>query len=172
MAEKELTIAQALRKIKDLKGKIARHSQNAQASVTHKTKDEPAYAFGAEWEKATTLVDEMIDLQTRVGTANAGTTFDYEGKRRSLLWCTKKLAELKGAIAWHQGLQVRAKGKTTEDEMQWQRVAGGGAEHVRAEVEYTCHLPEAERAARVQALEQKFAELNDLVETMNHRTAI
>lgn len=172
MGEKELTIAQALRKIKDIKGKTARHSQNAMANVTHKTKDEPAYSFGAEWEKATALVDEMLDLQTRVALANGRTTIDYEGRPRTLVWCTKKLAELKGAIAWHQGLQVRAKGKSTEEELQWQRVQGGSAEHVHVAVEYTCHLPEAERAARVQSLEQKFAELNDLVETMNHRTAV
>ncbi len=170
--EKELTISQALRKIKDLKGKIARHSQNATASVTHKTKDAPAYAFGAEWEKATILVDEMLDLQTCVAIANAKSTIDYEGKTRTLVWATKKLAEIKGAITWHSGLNVRAQEKTTEEELEWVHKPGLGSEHVRVSVEFTCHLPEAERSARIQALETKFVELNDLVETMNHCTAV
>jgi len=172
MAEKELTISQALRKIKDLKGKIARHSQNATSCVTHRTDDPPAYQFGAEWEKATVLVDEMLDLQTRVALANAGATFDYDGKTRTLTWATRKLVEIKGAIAWHQGLVVRAREKTTEESYDWVHKVGGGPERVRVAVEHTCHLPEAERAARVQALENKFVELNDLVETMNHRTVV
>lgn len=170
--EKELTISQALRKIKDLKGKIARHSQNATSNVTHKTKDQPAYVFGAEWEKAAVLVDEMLDLQTRVAIANAKTTIDYEGKTRTLVWCTKKLAEIKGAITWHTALHVRAQEKTTEEELEWVQRAGSGPEHVRVAVEFTCHLPEAEKSARIQAFETKFVELNDLVETMNHRTPV
>jgi len=167
--EKELTISRALRKIKDLKGKIARHSQNATASVTHKTKDVPAYVFGAEWEKATVLVEEMMDLQTRVAIANAKTTIDYEGKTRTLVWCTKKLTEIKGAITWHGALHVRAQEKTTDEVLEWSSKAN---EHVNVAVEFTCHLPEAEKAARIQALEEKFVDLNDLVETMNHRTLV
>jgi hypothetical protein len=170
--EKELTISQALRKIKDLKGKIARHSQNATTSVTHRTDSPPAYSFGAEWEKATALVDEMLDVQTRVAIANAKSTFDYEGKTRTLVWATKKLVEIKGAIAWHSGLDVRAHEKTTDESFDWVQKVGGGAERVRVSVEYACHLPEAEKSARIQALETKFVELNDFVETMNHRTTV
>jgi hypothetical protein len=170
-SEKEITIAQALRKIKDLKGRIARHSANAMTSVTHKTSAPPAYSFGTEWEQATSLVDEMLDFQTRVALANAKTTVDYEGKSRSLTWCTKKLAEIKGAITWHNGLQVRAQKATTEEEYEW-APGSAGAGRVRVETEYTCHLPEAERAARVRSLETKFMELNDIVESINHRTGV
>jgi hypothetical protein len=170
--EKELTISQALRRIKDLKGRIARHSQNATACVTHRADDMPAYQFGAEWEKATALVDEMLDLQTRVALANAKATIDYEGRTRTLVWCTKKLVEIKGAIAWHQGLVVRAHEKTTEESFDWVQKVGGGPERVRVSVEYACHLPEAAKAERIQALESKFVELNDFVETMNHRTTV
>jgi hypothetical protein len=169
MGEKEITIAQALRKIKDLKGRIARHSANAMTSVTHKTNAPPAYAFGAEWEQASLLVEEMLELQTRIAIANSKTTVDYEGKSRSLTWCTKKLAEIKGAIAWHNGLQVRAQKTTIEEEFEW---APGASSRARVATEYTCHLPEAERAACVRGLETKFIDLNDLVETENHRTRI
>lgn len=167
--EKEITIAQALRKIKDLKGRIARHSQNAMASVTYKSSSPPAYSFGTEWEQASALVGEMLDLQTRVALANSKTTVDYEGKSRSLTWCTKKLAEIKGAITWHNGLQVKAQKTTTEEEFEW---APGASSRARVATEYTCHLPEAERAALVRALETKFMELNDIVETINHRTGV
>ena len=175
MADKELTIAQALRRIKEIKGKVATHARNAQASVTHKTAQPPAYVFNMEWEKATALTEEMIDLQARVSAANCRTTVDFEGKTRSLSWCTKKLAEIKGAIAWHEALQpmVRAQDKTIEKDYAWTaRPGAGGAEHVLVETEWMCHLPEAKRAARVEQLQQKFAELNDLVETQNHRVTV
>jgi len=172
MAEKELTIAQALRRVKDIKGKIAKHTHNAQACVSHRSKDAPAYAFGHEMEQAESLVAEMIDLQTRIGVANAQTAFDYEGKRRTLLWSTKKLAEIKGAIALHEGFVVRAQDKTLEEEFEWVRKEDGSSAHVKVATEWTCHLPEAKRAERVAALQAKFAELNDLVETMNHRTTV
>jgi hypothetical protein len=173
-AEKELTIAQALRRIKDIKGKVALHAKNAHASVTHKTESPPAYVFSAEWEKATSLTEEMIDLQARVSAANCRTMIDYEGKTRSLSWCTKKLAEIKGAIAWHETLasMVRAQEKTTEKEYAWVPRSGGSAEHTLVSTEWTCHLPEGKRAARVEELQAKFAELNDLVETQNHRVVV
>ena len=170
--EKELTIAQALRKIKELKGKLAKHSANAAACVTHKTKQVPAYGFSAEVEVASVVVDEMLDLQTRVAVANAKTTIDWAGKPRPLAWATKKLAETKAAISWHQNLNVRAQAKTSEEEFDYVRNANGVAEHVRVETEFTCHLPEVEKAARIQKLETQFADLNDLVETMNHRTLV
>lgn len=166
---KELTIAQALRRIKDIKGRVAKHGHNAQASVTHRTDNPPAYAFSAEWEKATVLVDEMIDLQTRVSIANSRTTVSWEGQTRTLTWCTKRLAEIKGAIAWHEGLTVRAQEKTTEETYDW---TPGQSARVRVEVEYTCHLPEQKRDERVRALQDKFNDLNDVVERMNHRTEV
>jgi len=169
---KELTIAQALRKVKDLKGKVSKHNANASANVTHKTKNSPAFAFGAEAEAAALAVEEMIDLQTRIAVANAKTTVDVAGKTRVLAWCTKKLAEIKGAIAWHASLGVRAQEKTTEEELEWVHQSGSGPEHVRVITEYTCHLPEAARATRIQKLEAEFAELNDIVETINHRTPV
>ena len=171
MAEsKELTIAQALRRIKDIKGKVAKHGHNAQVSVTHKTKDPPAFSFGAEWEKATGLVDEMIELQTRVAIANSKTFVDWDGRPRPLTWCTKRLAEIKGAITWYEALQVRAQRTTVDDSYEWTEGAPGG--RVRVQTEYTCHLPEADRATRVEVLQTKFAELNDLVERENHKTAV
>ncbi len=169
---KELTIAQALRRVKDLKGKVAKHNANALANVTHKTKNVPAFTFSIEVEASNAIVDEMIDLQTRISVANAKTTVDVGGKTRVLAWCTKKLAEIKGAIAWYASLGVRAQEKTTEEELEWVHQAGSGPEHVRVITEYTCHLPEAARAARVQKLEAEFAELNDIVETINHRTPV
>lgn len=169
---KELTIAQALRRVKDLKGKVAKHNTNASMNVTHKTKNSPAFAFGAEAEAAAVAVEEMIDLQTRIAVANAKTMVDVAGKTRVLSWCTKKLAEIKGAIAWYASLGIRAQDKTTEEELEWVHQAGSGPEHVRVSTEYTCHLPEAARAACIQKLETEFAELNDVVETINHRTFV
>lgn len=172
MAEKELTIAQALRRVKDIKGKVAKHVANAQGSVTHKTKDAPAYAWGDEMRSAETLVEEMIDLQTRIGIANATTSFDYEGKTRTLLWCTKKLAEIKGAIALTENFSVKAHDKTSEEEFEYVRKEDGTLAHAKVSTEWTCHLPEAQRANRVRLLQEKFAALNDLVETTNHRTIV
>src|SRR5208337_3023218 len=112
--EKELTISQALRKIKTIKGKIAKHSANAMGSVTHRSDSRPAYSFENEWEIARSCVDELLEIQTRVAIANAKTTIDFKGKTRTLAWCTRKLIEIKGAIAWYSGLSVRAQDKTVE----------------------------------------------------------
>jgi hypothetical protein len=169
MAEKELTISQALRKIKEIKGKVARHSTNAMTSVTHKTESPPAYGFEAEWEKAHSYVEELLEIQSRVAIANAKTTLDYEGKTRTLVWCTKKLVEIKGSIAWYTGLAVRAHAETIEQEYNYDSAAHG---QVRVATMYTCHLPEAKKAECIQALETKFADLNDIVENINHRTLV
>ena len=166
---REMTIAQALRRIKDIKGRVARHSSNAQQSVTHESSSPPAFDFATEWKTATELVDEMIDLQTRVAVANARTLVSWEGRQVPLAWCTKRLAEIKGAIAWHEALVVRAHEKTTDESYDW---APGAAGRVRIAKEFTCHLPEARRAEAVRALQDKFNDLNDQVEKTNHRTNV
>lgn len=166
-SEKELTISQALRKIKTLKGKIAKHSANAMTNVTHRTDNAPAYSFENEWEIARGFVDELLEVQARVAIANAKTMIDFKGKTRSLAWCTKKLIEIKGAIAWYSSLSVRAQEKTVEQSYEY-----GGATRERVTIEHTCHLPEAKRAECIQALEAEFGDLNDLVENINHRTLI
>lgn len=165
----EMTIAQALRRIKDIKGRVAKHSLNAQQSVTYENQNPPAFDFATEWEKATLLVSEMIDLQTRIAVANARTMVSWEGRQVPLVWCTKRLAEIKGAIAWHEGLIVRAHEKTTEESYDW---APGAAGRVRVAKEFTCRLPEARRAEVIRALQDKFNDLNDQVEKTNHRTNV
>lgn len=173
MVDSKLTVAQALRRIKDLKGRVGASVRNAQMSVTHRTLAAPAYSFHEEWEKAQQLVGELLDLQERLAITNAITLVDVGGGRqRSLAWACKKLAEIKGAIALFEALGVKAAEKTTEVEGGGWAPGGLSGASNRVEVEYTCHLPERKRAAAVEALRASFAELNDVVETTNHRTYV
>ena len=172
MPDTTMTIAQALRRIKDLKGQVGLHVRNAQQSVTHVTLAAPAYSFSEEWEKAQQKVGELLDLQERLAIANATTMIPGLGRGgsgRSLSWATKKLAEIKGAIALFEGLPVRAQEKTVEVREAWSPAASASAAR---EIEYTCHLPEKKRAEAVERMRADFSTLNDLVETYNHRTFI
>jgi|SRR5208337_4548956 len=162
-----LTISQALRRIKKLKGQIGEHRQRAQNSVTHLADQQPAYLFTTCREQAAVALEEMLKLQTAIAQANAKTIIDWDSKNIPLALAVRTLRELAAEIDWVKKLPVKAQDKTVETEREHD-----GEKWVNIAKQFTCHLPEAKRADMAAELQDRFDKLNDIVETTNHKTAI
>lgn len=165
-----LTISQALRRIKKLQGQVAEQRQRASGSVTHLAEQEPAYKFSVSREHAALTTTELLKLQTAVAVANATTKIDVGASGiQPLAFAVRKLRELAGEIAWAKALTIKAQSKTVEVERGYDDDSG---KFVNVTKQYVCDLPEAKRANLVADLQEQFDKLNDAVETIDHKTLI
>ncbi len=167
----ELTISQAIRKVNDIKGRLAKNQANASSSVLYLIKDPPAYSFKTELESAENHGRELLRLQTAIAVANAKTHVEFDGKKVLLAYAVRRLEEIKGQIKWYGELVVSNQAKKVDETMDYAEV-NGIMQRVKVEREWKCELPEADRAKIVQKLQDEFNRLNDQVETVNHRTSI
>lgn len=163
----ELTISQALRKVKKLKGQIAECRTRAESAVSFVATKPPAFEFSDVFSEMGTLQKELTNLEARLSVTNATTKIDYDGKTMTLFHAVRHLQEMKGTIAWMRGLPVRAHEKTFEDNLVW-----SGADHKNMPIEWTCKLPEAIRSTLVSKLQDGFDSLNEVVERANHSTVL
>lgn len=164
----DLTIAQALRRIKKLKGELGQLKEQAKDGVSYQVNSEPAFEFSKVMEKITVVRNELLDLESRVAVANAITNLDYEGRSMSLALAVRTAQELKGTISFINELPVRNHEKTTETSRDY----NDDMKLVNKTIEYRCALPKAKQVETVKALQEQFDRLNDAVETMNHRTVL
>lgn len=168
----EMTISQAIRKVKDLKGRIAKHQGYAASSVHYEVKNPPAYDFAAELRTVETMNVELLKLQTAIAVANATTSVEWNGGKVKLTWAIKRLEEIKGSIKWYETLGVTSQTDSVTESWEYQNDASGTLQRVRIEKPIKCDLPEAKRNETVQKLQDEFNRLNDVVETINHRTSV
>lgn len=167
----EMTVSQALRRMKKLKGQVAEHLERATRAVSWAEKSPPAFEFSKCMEEAEAVRDELVALDTAVAVANATTELEFEGARMPLVRAVKLLQELKGQIAWAKALAVQPQADFVVESTEYAEV-GGDYKHVRVERKHKCALPEAKRAELASSLQDRFDRLNDAVETKNHRTAV
>lgn len=167
----DLTISQALRKIRDVKGRLAKHQANAASSVRYSENDLPAYKFFDSIQESTDLLDQLLNLQAAVAAANVNTRFPWKGTDVSVAWAVKRLEALKGLIKWYGELVVLAHASVATERLDFAEV-DGRTQRVRVPEIQKCDLPEATRATVIQTYQDEFNELNDMVETINHRTSI
>jgi hypothetical protein len=163
----EQTISQALRQVKKLKGRLAEATSRAAGAVSHVEGQTPAFTFNQSLEQANKLRADLISLVSQIRVTNALTTIEHNGKKLTLTEAVAKLEDLKGEIAWFKGLPVKAQDHTNETD--WSYESG---QRVQVTVRWTCHFPEAKRAAEVERLQDIFDRLNDAVERANHATVL
>jgi len=162
----KLTIAQALRRIKNLKGQIAEHSQRCTAGVSYPVDKVPAFRYRESVDAMALAQAEMIDLEARVAVANATATVTDEGNEMVLAKAIRTLQEFKGNITFLKGLNLRA--ETVKVRTQdWDEVEMKTLSRVE-ETTYVSDLTEQERDKNVKALQARFEALNNLVENANH----
>lgn len=164
----DLTISQGLRQAKKLKGQLAELQNRAFTSVSYKASQKPAFDFADTLAKLESVRAELVSLETRIALANARATVQCDGADVPLVQAVRQLQELKGSIAWLKTLPSRAQTDTTEDE--WDFTDDG--KRTKLPVPWKCDLPEADRAAKAEALQAKFDALNDAVERANHTTVL
>jgi hypothetical protein len=167
----EMTISQALRRMKKLKGQIAEHLDRATRAVSYAEKSPPAFDFAKCMEAAGAVRAELVALDAAVAVANATTELEFDGARMPLVQAVKTLQELKGQITWVKALPVQAQAEIVVETTEYAEV-NGDYKHVRVEKKHMCALPEAKRAELTASLQDRFDRLNDAVETKNHRAAI
>lgn len=166
----KVTIAQALRRIKKLKGQIAEHTQRAQQSVSYDASKVPAFCFVEEVAATKVAQTELVDLQSRVAVANAKATVQDGNDTITHAEAIRRLQEVKGEIAFLKGLNLRnevVKDRSQEyDDIEMKQI-------VRVtEVTWKSDLSEKERDQQVKSLQDSFEVLNNVVEDRNHKVAV
>jgi hypothetical protein len=169
MSEK-ITIAQALRRIKKLKGQIAEHMQRVQNGVSYVSTKVPAFRFEDEMEAYQASTVEMVELESRVAAANATNFITVDEKEVTLAFAIRALQETKGLIALLKGLHLRSE-TVRERESEWDDNKMQNISRV-TEVSYVSDLSEPDRDAQIKDLQDNFETLNNLVEDVNHSVKV
>lgn len=167
----KVTIAQALRRIKKLKGQIAEHSTRAQQGVSYVQGKAPAFRFEQAMSALNSAREEMLDLEVRVAQANAKKTVaDINGDKITLVRAIRTLQELKGQIAFLRGLNLRSE-TVREREQNWDDEQLKHLTRIN-EVTYVSDLSEQDRDTQIKLLQDQFEVLNNTVEEANHTVLV
>lgn len=163
----EMTIAQAIKRMNKLKGRLGEERTRASGCMTHLAEQKPAYEFSPCLEKMAATQAELLQVQTAIALANAKLTIEWEGKSYPLAWAVRQLREMAGELDWLKKLPVRAQGTTVEHERDHD-----GEKYVTVTKSFTCHLPTASRNQKQEALQDRFDKLNDIVNTINGKNTV
>lgn len=164
-----MTISQALRRQKKLKGDLKSLLERAAASVTYDEKQPPAFSFADTLGQADTVREELIRVESAIRVTNAKTQIKWDGRDMSLSEATARLQEMKGRIAWLKELAIEAQLVTERTSVEWDDL---GEKRAKIAKKFHCDLPEAKRANLIELEQNAFDGLNDTVETVNHQTQI
>jgi len=172
MAE-TMTVDDALRRIAALKGQLGEQRRRGEASVSWTgtpdgAEDKPAFDLKACIEKANGVRQELVTLQAAVHVANSVAKIDHNGRMitvgEAVRWCE----EYKSEIKWLKGLDSQAQQKTGREEFGYD----DEGKRVRVVKMHYCALPQAERAAAVDAVQEKLDRLNLLINKSNRKTEV
>jgi hypothetical protein len=166
----KITIAQALRRIKKLKGQIAEHSQRAQAGVSYDQSKPPAFRFQEAVAAVKAAQKELVDLQSRTAVANAKATISDGAETITHAEAIRRLQEIKGEIAFLKGLNLRNE-SVKDRQQEWDDTEMKHVVRV-TEVTWVSDLSEKDRDTQVKALQDRFEVLNNTLEDRNHKVAV
>lgn len=166
----KITIAQALRRVKKLKGQIAEHTQRAQQSVSYVKGNVPAFRFDSEVASLRAAQIEMLDLQSRIAVANAKATVSFGNDTITHAEAIRRLQEMKGDIAFLKSLVIRNETVKTRD--QEYDATSGRYVPITTETTFVSDLSEKDRDKQVRDLQDGFEALNNAVEDHNHKVTI
>lgn len=166
----KLNIAQALRRIKKLKGRMGELTARASASVSYEVGKKPAFDFRATRGEIAAVREELVGLEASVARANAVTEIECDDERMTVAEAIRRLQECKAEMVWLGQLCLRS-GTERRTERDYDETSGRTV-LVKHETEYAADLSEVERAAEVETLRGRFERLNDAVEAANHRTPV
>lgn len=164
------TIAQALRRVKKLKGQVAEHTSRATMGVSYDSTKVPAFRFEAEMVALAGAKEEMVELESRIAVANALNKVKDDSEEITLAKAIRRLQEIKGDIAHLKSLSLRAE-TVRNKEQEWSDEHLKHITHV-TEVTFVSDLTEQLRDAKVKALQNRFEVLNNAVEDANHTVLV
>ena len=167
----QLTIAQALRKIKKLKGNADTLLNRAKAVVTFDTSRVPEFNFQETSDELFNIQNLLVKLESQVAFANATTKIkNIDNSDVTISYAIRSLQEMKGRISFFNSLVIRNEvektSETVYDEINRKYV------QINSERVFKSPLTLKMREALVKALQDDFEELNNRVEAANHRTLL
>jgi hypothetical protein len=165
-----VTIAQALRRVKKLKGQIAEHEQRAKAGVSYVSTKVPAFRFNEERLAMHLAQAEMLDLESRIAVANATAQVTLGAESFSMAKAVRALQEMKGQIVFLKGLNLRSE-VLRERESEFSDEKNAYVTRYN-EVTWVSDLSEKDRDQQVKDLQSQFETLNNAVEDMNHQVVV
>ncbi len=166
-----MNLAQGLRRIKKLKGRMGELTLRATASVSYEKDKKPSFDFRTTRDEIAAVRKELVSLESAVARANAVTEIECdEGGRMTIAEAIRRLQECKAEMVWLSQLSLRT-GAEKRTEHVYDEASGRSA-IVKNEVVYVADMTEVERAAEIETLRGRFERLNDAVETANHHTKV
>jgi len=165
-----MTIAMALRRIKKLKGQVSEITNRAYQSVHWLDKKEPDFRFSRLIEQQEAKITEMIELEAAVAAANATNTIKFKDKDITISKAIRWLQETKGAISFYGSLQIR-EGEEERPTMEWDDTLERNVRRKEIIIHKSA-ISGVDRVKKIEELRDFFEELNNLVETANHRVEI
>lgn len=174
-----MRVFQALRRIAALKGDIARIDTRLPAGMAYKKDEgEPSFPYTTDIATREALVDELVQLKMRLTHTNCHTDIHVprpgkEPRRISVQQAVYEMAEIKNLIALTQRLPVGPKETWTMQEPRGVTAnPAAGFMTNFALVENVRYLTERGKDDLIRDLEEKFATLNNEVESKNHETEL
>jgi hypothetical protein len=167
------TVAQALRRIKRLKGQHSLLTQRARESVHWTGESKPVFDFTEVVKEREEVTRELIELKAAIAHANATTKVEFEGQSRTIQELVFLMAEFKDEVTFYANLPIRKEKEEVEEAKDWD-YDPTSEKRVRV-VEKIYHhsvLSERERVEKVDKVRRQIDALNDLLESSNHTTRL
>lgn len=162
----DITISRALRQMKKLKGEISRLSSRLSSCVSWKNGETADFQFDTVLSERDAKVRELTALRARVAAANATAAVRVGDETVVLIEAIIRRDEIKGRLVLFEGLSARRGSEQVH--LGYDEVGRASYKEVRWESAFT----EPERVAKLDAMRTEIDELNELIETANHRTCL
>ncbi len=164
METKNITISQALRQADRLKGQIATYKKRAAECIEHRKESPTAFEFAEMLQKVTELSIQLGTLKSKIAIANANNTINYQGNTISLIEAINTLQEIKGLIAWAAVLPEQQLTEKQVKDSIWDSMKD---EYVYTQAIQINHFPMGPRATWIDEMQEKYDELNAILESAN-----
>jgi hypothetical protein len=99
-----MSIAEALVKLRTLKGQISRATTAVEGSITHYEDQAPEYSFTDELVKREELDNEIVRIKTAIQRTNAVTNVTYNNVRMTLAELILRNGQVRSDIAFYTKL--------------------------------------------------------------------
>ena len=168
-----MTISKTLRFLKSLKGQLSKLVSKTHEVLNWEKGKEPKASFKDIISEKENLVAKLIRIKAALTASNATSFIVFEGVRILVQEAVYLMDELKGEKSYYDNLQLR-----WSEETEFRRTVAtegdkkGEIAHKEVVHIYESALTEEARREKVEQIQKRMDELNDLLEAHNHSATI
>lgn len=168
----QMNITGALRKIARIKGMISEIDAQVRASACCEDDKPPAFELAELLPRRSRLVDEIVNLKSRLALANCK-TFTYKGSTYTGTEARRRLDELTAFIALMSALPIRDRVRDVVKERvtEWDDIQEKNITRTVEKV-WVSAMSKRDLSKLVEESRAQFDELNFALETFNHMTLL